>query len=161
MRRSSSPPIELGGRRFRAVDIMTVAHDAFFIARCRFAGLDAIPMIEGETAEQYAVRLLTTLMGSPTVLEIVGALVVPEALEDSAWTPQMASDTAAFVGSLTGDVDKAQVRFILLSVLVPFLQRGLGYLTVSRASSGAPESSASRLPDVNRGPAMSSGNGAT
>lgn len=148
----------LGGRVFRAVVEHTVAHDVYFMGRVRLARLDSLDLEDGEPPEAYAHRLLGSLMASDKALEIIGALIVPEKLSDLDWSPEVAAETAAHVGRIHDPTEKAAVQTVLLSVLIPFLQRGLGSLMTTRASSDAPSSSAA--PSGSQGPSRSTANGA-
>ena len=136
--------VKLGGRAYRAVAVSTVERGVVIMGRVRTARRDARPMEpEKETAEPYALRVLEALLVSPGVLELVGALIIPQDVErDELWTPQLAADTARFVGRLTSPQDKAVVKQLLLGLLIPFLESGLGNWTATLHSSG------SRAPQV-------------
>lgn len=149
----------LGGRQFRAAAVMTLEHDWYVMGRVREAGLDSLPMREGEPAEEYAYRMLTALETSPRIAELCAAGLVPVELPDEKWSPGVADEVALTIRAIVDDEEKAVVRRILLSWLIPFLQSGLARLTVSRSSSDGVAAGGSSQ-DTSRENALTSGSGA-
>lgn len=109
--------------------------DVYVMGLVRAIGLDELPILTGESPQQYAVRLLSHLLQREEVFRLMGGLILPEELEDLAWSRAVGAETAAFLAGLTEPADKAAVTDILIGVLVPFLQSGLVSLTRSAASS--------------------------
>jgi len=112
-----------------------VLHDTFTMRQVRLAGLDSMPMDAGETAEHYARRMLEQMLTSANVLTLLGCFVLPEDVADLDWTPELAEITGRYFGGLHEPEDRVGVQAQLLSVIVPFLQSGLAYLTASAPSS--------------------------
>lgn len=131
----------LSGRAFRSIgQHPTMERDVFVMARVREARLDQLPLEANESAEDYALRLLSHLLQSPTVFDLLGGMMLPEEVLDTDWTPKHAREMAAFLKGLTGDEDKEKVQRLLLAVLIPFLESGLASLTRTAASSSPPAS---------------------
>lgn len=128
--------LTVAGRRFKPPGVLTLRRDIFIMSRVRRAKLDSLPMNEGESAEAYAHRLLDYLMGYDEVMDLLGAMLVPENVDEKDWTPKLAAQIAETLGSLVDDEGKAAVRMVLISVLVPFLSSGLASLTITASSSG-------------------------
>jgi len=131
---------ELGGRAFVHVGESTVEHDYHFLALQTAAGLDQFEMQAGESAEVFAERLIRQVIASGKALSLLGCLLVPEpkdpgkrAGED--WTPEKGQETARFLGSLTGEKDKAQVRSLVATLLIDFFQSGLASVRTIETSS--------------------------
>lgn len=141
---------ELGGRRFLTVQEMTVKQDLAFLALTREAGLDGLTMGAGESPEDFAERILGALVENDAVLKILGLLLVPPAIRSrrlpfqkpgtvpSKWTPEVADETAAFLGSLSTPKDKAQIRALILTLLIHFFGSGIGSLWTTETSSVDP-----------------------
>lgn len=147
---------KLGGRAYRAVAVSTVERDVFVMGRVRTAGLDSISIENGESAEHYATRVLETLLSFAGVLELIGALIIPDELADDQWTPDVARETARLVGRITDEEQKGYVKQALLGLLVPFLESGLGCWTATSRSS---ESQSEGPPDGSLEAASSTGSG--
>ena len=147
---------KLGGRAYRAVAVSTVERDVFIMARVRTAGLDSIVKTADETAEEYALRVLEALLALDSVLELVGALIIPAELADEQWSPEVARETRALVGRITKQEEKDLVKQALLGLLVPFLESGLGRWMATSHSS---ESLSEEAPDASLEAASSTGSG--
>jgi hypothetical protein len=124
----------IGGRKFRSGGQSTLERDLYVMGFIRAANLDDVPMLETETAEQYALRLMSHLAASSHVLDILGGLFIPEDVSDREWTAELGAETARFLKGLTEPADKAVVQTAILSVLIPFLESGLGSLVRTAAS---------------------------
>lgn len=141
----------LGGRTFLSVTESTVEHDLYFHGLAGRAGL-RFEKHEDESAEDFAARILEETIQSGQALELLGCLLVPEELGVEGWSPEEAHKTAAFIGQLRGEEDKAQVRALILSLLIGFFGCGLASIWTSPgsfrphppgASPGIPRSAAS------------------
>ena len=126
--------VVIGGRRFRSGGQATLERDLHVMGYLRSAGLDELPMLETETPEQYALRLLAHLSHRTEVLELLGGLLVPEGVGDREWTPRHGHETAVFLKGLTDPAEKKTVHGLICSVLIPFLESGLGSLVRTAAS---------------------------
>src|SRR5690348_15785244 len=127
--------LTIGGRAFRAIAESTLGHDIWLMQRVRAAQLYDFPMRAGETATDFAQRLLDHALASPAFFELVAGIILPADVADMDWKPAVAEDTAQFLAGLQGHEGKLQARNLVLTVLVPFLQSGLASLTVSAPSS--------------------------
>lgn len=128
--------IELGGRAFRAVARSTIRHDHWLMARMRRAGFGELAKLPDEGARVYAERLMAHLLLTDGALELYGGLLVPAELTDRQWTPEVAAETATFIGGLDSPEDHAQVRTLLLMLLIPFFERELDSSAGIEPSSG-------------------------
>ena len=139
----------VAGRTFLVIQESTLAQDLYFQGLLAETGIDDIVKGAEESAEHYARRLLDALVGNCTVLDMLGTLLIPEdkVPEDlrerpgEAWTKDVARETAAWFGSLTGD-HKAQVRGMITTLLQDFLEAGLVSLQTSTTSSPGEENPA-------------------
>jgi len=131
----------IGGRTFLPLRESTVEQDFRFLALVKRARIDEVVMQPGESPEAFARRLLEVTIESGVILDLLGCLLVPEdkAPQDrdpgEAWTPEMGQETAQFLGQLRGPKDKAEVRGLVLSLLVSFFESGIVSLWTSTTSS--------------------------
>ena len=132
---------KLGGRAFVHVGESTVEHDYTFLSLQTSAGLDNFEMQAGESAEVFAERLIRQVIASGKALPLLGCLLVPEPTDSTkppgdGWTPEKGQETARFLGSLTSDKDKAQIRSLIATLLIDFFQSGLASVrTIATSSS--------------------------
>lgn len=130
----------LGGRTFLSVTESTVEHDLTFHGVAGRAGL-RFEKRDEEAVEEFAARILEETIQSGQALELLGCLLVPEEVGVEGWTPEEARKTAAFIGQLRGEEDKARVRALILSLLIGFFGCGLASIRTSpRSLSDRPES---------------------
>jgi len=139
----------LGGRTFLVIENSTVEQDLFLERARREAGINDLMIEEGEAPEDFAERLLDTVVRSGSLLTLLGCLLMPEealpkrtmlifpAREGEAWTPEMAAETAAYIGGLQAPEEKAKVRILILDLLIHFFAHGTVYLR-STGTSSAP-----------------------
>ena len=136
----------LGGRTFLSVTESTVEHDLYFHALAGRAGL-RFEKGDEESHEDFAARILDEFVQSGQTLELLGCLLVPEEVGVEGWTPDEARRTAAFIGQLRGEADKARVRSLVLSLLIGFFGCGLASISTSpRYSSDRPDQKGDTLP---------------
>lgn len=131
--------IQLGGRWFVPIVESTLEHDLHFTALKRRAGLETVLVLAGDDPESFARKLSARLFGSgrDVVLEMAGALIVPEDLAGEPWTLERGRETAAFLGQLTDPDDKQRFQAVMLGVVADFFADGLSYLESTRSSSAA------------------------
>lgn len=132
--KTSGERFTLGGRTFVPVGVTTIAHDHYFWRVARAAGLTEIEIRNGESADEFARRLLASLIDGGSALLMLACVIVPED-RGGRWSVETAEETAAFLGGLTASEDKAMVTSIIVNVLVGFFGRGLISLWSSRTSS--------------------------
>lgn len=131
----------IGGRTFLPLRESTVEQDFRFLALVKRARIDEVVMQPGESPEVFARRLLEVTIESGAILDLLGCLLIPEdkAPQDrdpgEVWTPEMGQETARFLGQLRDPKDKAEVRGLVLSLLVSFFESGIVSLWTSTTSS--------------------------
>jgi hypothetical protein len=130
----TSEKIILGGRVFVPVTESTVEHDLHFQGLVGRAGL-RLDIGDGESTEEFADRILEESIKSGKTLDLLGCLVVPDDVGVEGWTPEEAQTTAAFIGQLRGEKDKARVRGLILSLFLNFFRCGLASIWTSESSS--------------------------
>src|SRR6266568_3512535 len=82
-------------------------------------------MLPGETAEQFAERLLFMVIDSGKVFQLLGCMLLPLGVPDEKWTPEEAERTADFLRVLRDPQDKSDVQSLVVSLLVGFFSEGL------------------------------------
>lgn len=127
--------ITIAGRTFVLAGQTTIAHDLHAMALVRKAGLEELRLLPGETTEGLARRVLYQAVESGVALELLGALVVPEERDPLTWSVELGHETAAFLGSLSSDGDKAVVNGLIASALADFLRAALQSSSGSAAGS--------------------------
>jgi len=143
MARPRDSKIVLAGRAFDAAGPSTIQQDHWMMTRVREAGLLLVEREPDEDPQAYGERMLDALLRSEQGLELLGGLLVP--VGQRRWTPEVALETAAFIGDLSAPEDKARVGALLASLLIPFLMRALASSTSSaRPSGAAPDAPAPR-----------------
>ncbi len=154
----------IGGRTFLPLRESTVEQDFRFLALIKRARIDQVVMQPGESPEAFARRLLEATIESGVILDLLGCLLIPEdcAPQDrdpgEVWTPEMGQETARFLGQLRDANDKAQVRSLVLSLLVCFFESGIVSLWTSPMSfaEAIPNQENSQAPQAGTDPGPSS-----
>jgi len=131
----------LGGQQYRPIKCSTIEHDFWLMDRVRAAGLDAIALQDDETHEQFAERLLQTIIVSGTAFELLGGFLLRHPHGDLDWSPAMATDTANALRKITAPEEKAVIRGIIVGMLLDFFAAGLIVLSSSQKSSIGPNPS--------------------
>jgi len=126
----------LGGRTFEVIGESTVEHDFTFMGIARKVGLDRPALLDNESVEEFAVRLLGDLLASGLALDLLGCLLIPEGIRSEDWTPEIGQETANFLGRLSSPAEKDKVRSLTLAALVDFFESGLAFSIASETSSG-------------------------
>lgn len=130
----------IGGRTFLPLRESTVEQDFRFLALIKRARIDEVVMQPGESPEVFARRLLEATIESGVILDLLGCLLIPEdcAPQDrdpgEVWNSEVGRETAQFLGGLRDPRDKAQVRSLVLSLLVCFFESGIVSLWNSTTS---------------------------
>lgn len=123
--------IELGGRKFAPIKNSTFEHDVWMMNRIRSAGLDSLELLPGETASQFADRVLWRAMESQSVFEVLAGLLCPTDIPAHKWTPSVAEETAVLFKGLTSDADKTVLRAQLSELLLFFIRNGISSLWIT------------------------------
>src|SRR5689334_210406 len=117
--------VEIGGRVLVPIGEATARHDAFVMRQIAACGLNvAAEQRDGETEEQYIYRLYVTAVQTGDVFALLGALLVPEGTDPLKWTPALAKETGDLLASVTNAADKAKLRTLIASALLPFFVSG-------------------------------------
>jgi hypothetical protein len=127
--------IELGGRKFRAIENSTIEHDLTAMRMLAEAGLDKVAQRAGESYDDFAVRVLSQVISSGKAFDLIGTFIIDAEKPDSEWTPESAQKIARGISKLTSPSDKLQVRNLVVTLLVGFSQAGLLSFATSRTSS--------------------------
>ena len=147
----------IGGRTFLPLRESTVEQDFRFLALIKRARIDEVVMQPGESPEAFARRLLEVTIESGVILDLLGCLLIPEDIAPQdrdpgeVWTPEVGRETAQFLGQLRDPKDKAEVRGLVLSLLVTFFESGIVSLWTSTTSS------AEAIPNPKASPAHPAG----
>ena len=127
--------VSLGGRIFRVVQDTTVAQDIWITGRSERAGLYELQRRQGEDPDRFAIRILGELSVSGEAAFLLGGMLVPEDVEDSDWTPQLAEQTAKLIGGVTDADDKKTVHHLIASLVIDFFVTGMRFSESSEPSS--------------------------
>jgi hypothetical protein len=129
--------IVIDGQRYRPITLTTLAHDFYLMKQVRATGiLDCTPM-QGESAEEFALRLLYAVVEHGAPFELLGALLLPEGIPDEKWSIDQAESTAAVLRQISDPEDKAAVQRILIAVITDFFREGLRSSILSPTASKA------------------------
>lgn len=131
--------ITLAGKPFRAIKHSTIEHDFHAMALLREANLHEVYMQEGETPEDFAMRILNGAIASGKAFDLLGTFLVPAAIEDGQWSPAVAHETAALLRHTTDLQEKHRIRSAVVSCIIGFFQSGLTYSMTSPKSSVSPK----------------------
>jgi hypothetical protein len=131
--------IELGGKSYRAIEVSTVEHDFTVMQLLVETGLDKVSKAEGESADDFAIRVLRTVMASGKSFDLLGAFLIPADIPDLDWTPELGVVTRQFVSKIADPAEKLLVRNALVTMLLSFSEAGLFSWTDSRESSSEEE----------------------
>lgn len=128
----------IGETLYRMVERSTLANDFHVMKHLRAAGLADCSPGQGEAAEDYALRLLYTVVENGAPFELLGGLLLPEGIPDEQWTAELAAATAGALRRITDPADKAEVQKLLIGLLTDFFREGLRYLKPLPIASSAP-----------------------
>ena len=117
--------IVIGGKTFNQVVNGSFAHDMWIMKRIREAGLSQIVMIEGETEDDFIERIAVVAYQSGAALDLMGGLCLPQGVEPSQWTPEIAETVSKFFGEVCDPEDKAKLRSIMAGLLFHFFVKGV------------------------------------
>lgn len=134
----------LGGRVFREAKRSTIEHDIWTMDQIRASGLDSVRRDPDEMFEEFGLRLLDVALRSGRALDLIGGLLLPDEVDDLDWSPELAKETAKFLGRLSSEEDKQQVHVLLGKLVAGFFAAGVlsvGTSPVSSASQMAPSDS--------------------
>lgn len=124
--------ITLGGREFRPVVGATIEHDYWLMGHIRRAGIDRCALEEGESPDDYALRLMREVINSGEAFTLLGGTLIPADKKVTDWTPAIAQETAEFLKRLTDPNDKQKLNGCTASLLAGFFSSGLASLETSR-----------------------------
>ncbi len=157
---------EIRGRKWRAVERSTLRHDNYMIRHILEGGLDKLRRNDGESLEEFAVRLLHAVLASGKMFDLLGGLLLPEAVPDDKWSEQLAAETAEFLGNVIEEHDKIAVQEALMPLLLAFFAAGMGFIEPSRtalkrAEEAHPERALNTVSEIAATTSVISASGAT
>lgn len=126
--------IKVGDKMFTHVDCTTMLQDVYFWKRAKRAGLRNLSMQDGESADDFAVRIAEALVESEDMFELIAATVVPADPPGQTWTPLIAKETARYFAGLTSSEAKAGLQAVMVGLVIGFFERGLTSVWTSPSS---------------------------
>jgi hypothetical protein len=137
--------IDLGGRRYRILEVGTLEHLIWMDALIAESGLKNSllqPLPATPTgAGDFAGKVWERLSKSGRIFDFLGGMLAPEELQDEDWTPAIAQDLARGFKKLTDPGDHARIRSILIALVIGFFEAALPWrqlsATVSAKEGGA------------------------
>lgn len=130
----------IGGKTFQLAGEGTARHDMWTMRQIAACGLNTVQQSDGETDERFEYRLYLTALQTGDIFLLLGSLLVPEGTTSEQWSEKMANETANCLANLTDPADKAKLRILLASALMPFFVGGRRSSKTSRKFSPLPES---------------------
>jgi hypothetical protein len=131
---------QIGGKSFELAGEGTARHDVWTMRQIAACGLNVVNQREGETEEEFTYRLYLTALQTGDIFLLLGSFLVPQGTGPNEWTEKMANETANFLANLTDPSDKAKLRILLASALMPFFVGGRRSSKTFRKSSPLPGS---------------------
>jgi hypothetical protein len=131
----------IDGQPYRMARDTTIEQDFYVMRQLRKAGLADIAPGAGEVAQDYALRVVHSVIEGGAPFELLGGLLMPDD-RGLRWSPERAETTARVLASATAPEDKAKIQGLLVSVLSGFFAAGLGcsipFPTASGRAAGQP-----------------------
>ncbi len=124
--------ITLGGRSFKPVTHSTLEHDIATCEMLQRMGMADLTARSGETDRQLQDRIMSGVVKSGELLPLLGHLIMPTAKNE--WTPEMAIETAVFLGALKNPKDKATLLGLIVELALFFCKVALGCILTSQKS---------------------------
>lgn len=132
--------VTIAGREFKEVRHSTARHDILTQGQIIAAGLHSLTIEPGEQHDEFMMRVLRTAALKSDIFLLLGHLIMPANQQGKEWTPEMAKETAEFLGNVTDQRDKQIVQAQITSALMSFFLNGISFLSHSpNSSSGNPE----------------------
>jgi hypothetical protein len=128
-------PIVIGGRRFLELLDGTWEHDLHYMALYAESGLNNVEIRQGESPDDFSMRLLDELLKSRKGPEMLGTLLVPEERASEDWSVAMAQQSADFFRTVRGSENKEILNRLLARLFLDFFERGMVSFWTSRSSS--------------------------
>lgn len=116
---------KIDGALYRMVERSTLAQDFYVMRHLRAAGLANCTPNEGESAQDFALRLISMVVERGAPIELLAGLLLPEGVPDEKWTPETAASTAALLSIVTDPADKAEIQKVLVAIITDFFREGL------------------------------------
>lgn len=144
------PHVLLGGRRFLVIDFeqRTVLQDHYLQRMIRALELDKALPGEGETDTAYLVRMHSLLVDSGRAHELLAGYLLPEGMDERAWTPAGAAEVAAHIGGCNAEQDRELVLALGMQAVFGYFKAGLELLARFRAFSAASSPEAQMPPNA-------------
>lgn len=136
--------LKLGGREFDVISSSTIEWDVTLLNLVQGCGLADVTMHAGEDAEGLAKRVFRSLMGSPSVFEILGCVLIPAGTDPLAWEPQMMREQANFLRKLSTPEDKAAINQHIRNIVAGFFLQGIVSVRTFPTASSSPNGAGDR-----------------
>jgi len=122
-RTDAAPQIMIAGRSFVAMSDPTAENDVFVRGIIENAGLGTLLKHKGEDASDFARRILGEFALKTDIFVLLGGVLLPAELVDAtAWTPEIASETAAFLRKCRDQRDKKEIQSQLAAGIMSFVR---------------------------------------
>jgi hypothetical protein len=129
---------QFDGAAYRVLERRTMENDTTCMGLIRSARLDAVILEEGEAAEDFAARMVFKAMTASELYDLLGCLMVPAAMADLDWTPDIMRSTGAALRKVSDEAEKRQLTSLVLGLVNGFFRGGLLSLRTSRKSLSTP-----------------------
>jgi len=116
---------KIDGVLYRMVERSTLAQDFYVMRHLRAAGLANCTPHDGESAQDFALRLIAQVVERGAPIELLAGMLLPEGVPDEKWTPETAASTAAQLSIITNPADKAEIQKVLVAIITDFFREGL------------------------------------
>ena len=117
--------ITIAGRHFKGASGTTAECDIWNQGLIAKSGLDKLHMMEGESADSFALRVLRTISAGTDIFLLLGGMLLPAESEACDWSPAMAEETAHFLRKCTKPEDKQAINAQITAAIIGFLQAEL------------------------------------
>jgi hypothetical protein len=131
--------IEVDGRRFVTFKNSTVAHDVYLMNIARACGLSEVTASLDDAPGDLAEIFATKAYESGHMIDMLGALYVPEGFDPADWRRETAEDVAHHLNRVTDPATKAKMLQVFAEVMMRFFLSALSSSTTSRRSGQATE----------------------
>lgn len=117
--------VTFGGRAFRVVEHTTIRQDAYVQQLLVQADLFPPRTRAGESADEFAARIVAEAVTSGAAVSLVAAMLEPLDRPGWRWNPEAQRETEAHLEDLSDPADKAEFYAGLTSVVAGFFLAGL------------------------------------
>jgi hypothetical protein len=144
--------LKILGKSYVPYEQQSLKWEIWMQARASEAGLTTIPVVKGETADQFVARALDITLRSGKALVMLGGFLLPEGTAPEDWDEKTAAEITADLERLTSPADKEAARGAIAAMLMGFFRRGIASFATSPSFSSPPTPDAAAS-DPTDGPA--------